>query len=162
MNVSEESLCVETTSPAETLTWGTKLGEALGGGAIVALVGPLGAGKTMLVKGIAVGNSAGDPRQVVSPTFTLIHEYAGRLVLFHLDAYRLRSAAELAALGFDELIGADSAVAIEWADRVAALVPNDALWIELAVTGDQSRRLTFRATGPTAATCLNALRSAPR
>jgi tRNA threonylcarbamoyladenosine biosynthesis protein TsaE len=114
----------------------------------------LGAGKTHLVKGLAAGNGATDPRKVTSPTFTLIHEYSGRLRLHHIDAYRLRGPSELIALGFDELIGPESVVAVEWADRVRSAMPADTLWIEISAFSETGRRFTFRAAGPTAGQCL--------
>ena len=83
----------------ETLAVGELLGRLLTGGLVIGLVGPLGAGKTQLVKGMAIGNGLDDAREVTSPTFTLVHEYPGKLPLFHLDAYRLSKPEELVALG---------------------------------------------------------------
>jgi tRNA threonylcarbamoyladenosine biosynthesis protein TsaE len=125
---------------------------------IVGLVGPLGAGKTQLVKGMAVGNALGDPKKVTSPTFTLVHEYPGRLQLYHVDAYRLQRSEELAALGFEEWIRPDATVVIEWADRVYAVIPDDRLWVELEVTGPTTRRMTFTAVGKPATITLDRLR----
>ena len=125
-------------------------------------IGPLGSGKTQLVKGIAAGNGVEDVRKVTSPTFTLVHEYEGRLTLYHVDVYRLSGPNELEALGFEEFARPDSAVVIEWADRVRPMVPEDALWIELISTGLTDRTLSFEATGPEATGCLQALRAAHR
>ena len=152
----------ETTSAEETLTLGEDLGRALVGGLTVGLVGPLGSGKTQLVKGIATGNGIDDARKVTSPTFTLVHEYQGRLTLYHVDVYRLSGPNELEALGFEEFARADSAVVIEWADRVRPIVPEGALWVDLVPTGQTSRTLSFNATGQAAAGCLQALRAAHR
>ena len=152
----------QTTSTEATLALGDALGRSLIGGLTIGLVGPLGSGKTQLVKGIAAGNAIDDVRKVTSPTFTLVHEYPGRLALFHVDAYRLSGARELEALGFEEFSRADSTVVIEWADRVRSVVPDDALWIDLAPTGETSRTLTFRATGDVAVRCLEALQAAQR
>lgn len=132
------------------------------GGLTIGLVGPLGAGKTQLVKGIAAGNAVDDVRKVTSPTFTLVHEYPGRLTLYHVDAYRLTGAPELIALGFDELIRPDAAVVVEWADRVRPAIPDEALWVELTPTGNTSRTLAFHATGSEAIRCLDHLRAAYR
>jgi tRNA threonylcarbamoyladenosine biosynthesis protein TsaE len=96
---------------------------------------------------------------VTSPTFTLIHEYPGRLTLFHIDAYRLRGPAELLALGFDELSRADSVVVMEWADRVREAMPADALWITLTVAGDTQRNVSMSATGKTSLQCLEAFKN---
>ena len=114
-----------------TIALGEALGQSLVGGLTIGLVGPLGAGKTQLVKGIASGNSDGDPRRVTSPTFGLVHEYSGRLDLYHVDVYRLRNSAELLALGFDELAAPSAAVVVEWADRVRAVMPDEAETAEL-------------------------------
>lgn len=136
------SVVIETCSAAETREAGRRLGAALAGGDVVGLVGELGAGKTQLTKGIAVGLGVADDRAVNSPTFVLTNEYEGRVHIFHLDAYRLRSAAELEALGFEEMCNAGGVVIVEWADRVRALMPPDTLWIELVPTGDETRQLT--------------------
>lgn len=141
-----------------TITLGTAIGRSITGGLVVALVGPLGAGKTQLVKGIAIGNGLDDARNVTSPTFDLVHEYPGRLTLYHIDVYRLQGPGELSALGFDEMIRPDTAVVIEWADRAAALIPTDALWINADVTGEQTRSFTFNAGGPTAEQCIECLK----
>jgi len=101
----------QTESPQQTLELGERLGRSLVGGLVIALVGDLGAGKTQFVKGVASGNGATDPKQVTSPTFTLIneYEYEGERTLFHIDAYRLKGSVELFALGFDEMIADDAA-----------------------------------------------------
>ncbi len=150
----------KTTSAQSTFALGESLGHSLVGGLTIGLAGPLGAGKTQLVKGIAIGNALDDADRVTSPTFTLVHEYPGRLTLYHLDAYRLGGGDELTALGFDELIAWDSAVVVEWADRVASVMPDDTLWIDLKVAGETDRTLVFRARGATSNRCLAALRAA--
>lgn len=150
---------VQTESPEQTLELGKRLGQSLVGGLVVALVGDLGSGKTQLTKGVALGNGATDPRQVTSPTFTLINEYAGRFTLFHIDAYRLRGPAELFALGFDELMAADSVVAVEWADRVGEAIPEDHLRIQIESRAENVRRLTFSAYGSAAVACLELLKT---
>jgi len=152
----------KTTSPQATVALGEALGRSLIGGITIGLVGPLGAGKTQLVKGIAVGNAVDDPPAVTSPTFTLVHEYPGRLYLYHLDAYRLSTPQELLCLGFDELVRLDSAVVIEWADRVRTILPDEALWIDLDITGETSRALSCQAAGDAPVRCLESLRSAYR
>ena len=149
-------------SVEETLTVGEALGRSLIGGVVVGLIGPLGAGKTHFVKGVARGNGLPDVRRVTSPTFTLVHEYAGTCSLCHIDAYRLCDASELEALGFEEFVRPGAAVVVEWADRVRATMPDDALWIEFSVTGEQSRSLACQATGPSSSACLAAWRRAVR
>lgn len=152
----------ETASADETFVLGETLGGSLAGGLVIGLAGPLGAGKTQLVKGIAAGNAVHDVRKVTSPTFTLVHEYPGRFTLYHVDVYRLRGPHELVALGFDELLRPDAVVVVEWADRVRSVIPDELLWVELAITGDATRSLVFSAAGEPATRVLDGLRAAYR
>ena len=152
----------QSTSAEATQALGRTLGQALVGGLTIGLVGPLGAGKTQLVKGIALGNGLDDADQVTSPTFTLVHEYPGTLPLYHLDAYRLSQPRELIALGFDEMTRADAAVVIEWADRVRAAMPEDILWIELTIIDETTREVSFCASGPVSSGYLDTVRAARR
>lgn len=135
---------IESDGVAATLRIGRALGAVLQPGDLVGLVGPLGAGKTHLVKGIAAGLEVADQRSVNSPTFVLVNEYDGRLHVFHLDAYRLGSGEELAALGFEEMCASGGVVLVEWADRVREALDENALWIELLPTGENQRRLLLR------------------
>ncbi len=160
MNRPADEFVLISRSPAETLELGRALGAALRPGTVIGLVGRLGAGKTLLVKGIAGGNGLADDGLVTSPTFTLVQEYAGRLHLFHIDVYRLKRPEDLTALGFDEMCSSGGAVLVEWADRVPGLMPVDALWIELESLEDDSRRLTLRARGEAARACAGVIRTA--
>ena len=110
-------------SEAETRETGRRLAGILRGGEVLSLEGPLGAGKTTFVKGLAEGlGCAAD--EVSSPTFTLVHEYpGGRLPLVHLDLYRLESSEELAALGFDDLLSGSTIAALEWGDKFPEALP---------------------------------------
>lgn len=122
---------------------------------MVSLIGPLGAGKTHFVKGMAAGAGVADVRQVNSPTFVIVQEYAAATPLIHVDTYRLRSADDLVAIGFDEF-ASRAAVVIEWGDRVAAILPEDRLEIHVIPTGEASRRLILSARGPSAQRLLTA------
>jgi tRNA threonylcarbamoyladenosine biosynthesis protein TsaE len=124
---------------AATTAVGRRLGELLFPGSVVALIGPLGAGKTHLVRAIAEGLGIADSRSVSSPTFVLIQEYAARLPIYHFDAYRLRSDAEFHELGVQEYFAGDGVCLVEWADRVPGSLPAEHLKIELKVTGETSR-----------------------
>ncbi len=130
----------ETAGVEETLRLGEQLGGRLSRGDCVALIGPLGAGKTVLVRGIAVGLGLEDPRLVSSPTFVLVHEYPARVPVYHLDLYRLTDPrAELVDLGLEEML--DEGVAlVEWADRAAGALPADRRDIRIEITGVDSRR----------------------
>jgi tRNA threonylcarbamoyladenosine biosynthesis protein TsaE len=109
-------------------------------GTVIALVGGLGAGKTHWTKGFVAG--IGSLAEVTSPTFGLIHEYpGGRLPVYHLDFYRLGSADELIALGWDELLEQDGVVLAEWGDRFPELFPPGTSWLHFKVEEDGSRTL---------------------
>lgn len=140
-------------SESDTERLAAALADSLEPGTVVALVGNLGAGKTRLVRAVACALGV-DRRDIASPTFVLVHEYDGRLPIYHFDAYRLRSAADFAALGADEYLSSTGVSLIEWADRVAELLPDDHLRVEIAVTGETSREFRFRATGPRSANVL--------
>ncbi len=127
---------------------GQVLGRALRGGETIALYGPLGAGKTALVRGIAQGLGA-SPTAVTSPTFVVIHEYQGRLPLAHMDLYRISSLRELESTGLIEYFSGQTVTAIEWADKGLALLPQDRIEISLSHRTAQSRTIQLRATGPT-------------
>ncbi|MHC4153436.1 MAG: tRNA (adenosine(37)-N6)-threonylcarbamoyltransferase complex ATPase subunit type 1 TsaE [Planctomycetota bacterium] len=105
-------------SPERTIEIGSKIGSQLKGGEVLAVCGPLGSGKTHLIKGIAAGAGAADRRHVNSPTFVIVNEYVGRLHIYHIDAYRLDSVAEFEMLGFDDFCGPQAVVLIEWADKI--------------------------------------------
>ncbi|MDR1798065.1 MAG: tRNA (adenosine(37)-N6)-threonylcarbamoyltransferase complex ATPase subunit type 1 TsaE [Clostridiales Family XIII bacterium] len=119
--------------------YGERLGSGLPAGAVVALYGDLGAGKTTLAQAIACGLGVKEP--VTSPTFTLIHEYGGgRLPLYHFDVYRLSDASEMDELGYEEYFYGDGVCVVEWADRVEGLLPDGAVRIALAYTDDEGAR----------------------
>jgi tRNA threonylcarbamoyladenosine biosynthesis protein TsaE len=129
---------IETAGPAEAI--------------VVALIGPLGAGKTEWAKGLADGLGV-DPRLVASPTFVIASEYPGRRPMAHVDLYRLESEAALEATGFRDLLTPGAVVAVEWADRFPSLLPADRIEIEIgrgATGAAEEREITVRATGPTA------------
>jgi tRNA threonylcarbamoyladenosine biosynthesis protein TsaE len=140
-----------------TRTFGHRLAERLFPGAVVALVGELGAGKTYLARAIAEGLGVADGRVVTSPTFVLIQEHQGRLPIYHFDAYRLRAEADFADLGVNEYFEGNGVCLVEWADRVPGCLPADHLRVTLTVTGETSRRATVEATGPRHAPVLGGL-----
>jgi tRNA threonylcarbamoyladenosine biosynthesis protein TsaE len=132
---------------AATAALGRRLGAALFPGAIVALIGPLGAGKTQLVRAVTEGLGLPDPNLVSSPTFVLIHEYAARLPVYHFDAYRLHGPGELFDLGVHEYFEGGGVSLVEWADRVEACVPREHLRITVEITGEASRRIDVEGRG---------------
>jgi tRNA threonylcarbamoyladenosine biosynthesis protein TsaE len=137
---------------------GERLGRALRAGDVIALVGPLGAGKTTFVQGIARGAGVPSGRHVASPTFALVNEHPGRVPLVHADLYRVADPRELEELGLSDAFDR-AAVAIEWLDRFPDVAPTERLEIEIDVDGEGGRRLTLRARGARAATLAAALLS---
>jgi tRNA threonylcarbamoyladenosine biosynthesis protein TsaE len=134
-------------SADETIELGRRLGSQLKGGEVIAVCGPLGSGKTHLIKGIAAGAGAKDHRNVNSPTFVIVNEYAGRLDIYHIDAYRLNSVSEFEMLGFDDFCYPQSVVLIEWADKIeSALQAIDYIRIELEHAGEVKRKIHIKNT----------------
>ena len=134
-------------SPEDTIELGRKIGSQLRGGEVIAVCGPLGSGKTHLIKGIAAGAGAKDRRNVNSPTFVIVNEYAGRLDIYHIDAYRLNSVSEFEMLGFDDFCYPQSVVLIEWADKIeSALQAIDYIRIELEHAGEVKRKIHIKNT----------------
>jgi len=129
-------------SAEDTIELGRKIGSQLKGGEVIAVCGSLGSGKTHLIKGIAAGAGAKDRREVNSPTFVIVNEYAGRLDIYHIDAYRLNSVSEFEMLGFDDFCYQQSVVLIEWADKIeSALQAIDYIRIELKHAGETKRKI---------------------
>jgi tRNA threonylcarbamoyladenosine biosynthesis protein TsaE len=141
---------LETDSPEATEALGRELGARLRPGDVVALVGPLGAGKTVLARGIAAG--AGARGYIASPSFVVIREYAGPVKVYHADLYRLEHPQEIADLALDELIDDGGVLVIEWADRAGVLLPEEHLRVELAFGASESARaITLQAPAAMAA-----------
>lgn len=142
-----------TTSADDTFALGQKLGAALVGGDFVGLSGQLGAGKTQFSRGVADG--AGVPLDdVSSPTYSIVQSYRGRLTLHHADLYRLTGEGDLFATGYFDLLESDGAMLVEWIEQVKAAAPDDALLITLTVTGDTTRSIEAKSTGPKSAALL--------
>jgi tRNA threonylcarbamoyladenosine biosynthesis protein TsaE len=157
-----ELLTLDLPNLAATEAFGRRLGALLFPGAVVALVGSLGAGKTHLTRAVAEGLGIADSRAVSSPTFVLIQEYRARLPIYHFDAYRLRGEGEFFDLGVHEYLDGDGVCLIEWADRVPGCLPPEHLRIELTVTGETSRRATVMGSGDRFESLVKALRVAVR
>ena len=136
------------TSHQHTDRLGQVIGRVLRGGETIALYGPLGSGKTVLVRGIAQGLGA-SPMTVTSPTFVVIHEYdQGRLPLAHMDLYRIRTPHELESTGLIEYFSGQTVTAVEWADKGCAVLPKDRIDITLSHRAARSRTIQVCATGP--------------
>ena len=140
-------ITIDVQSLTETEALGRRLAAHVFPGAVVALVGTLGAGKTLLVRAIAKGLDIPNPAVVNSPTFVLIQEYEARLPIYHFDAYRLASEAQFADLGVHEYFQGNGVCLVEWADKVPTCLPAERLEIRITITGQQSRRLAIAGIG---------------
>jgi tRNA threonylcarbamoyladenosine biosynthesis protein TsaE len=136
---------VRTGSAAETRAFGERIGRQLRAGDVVTLSGELGSGKTVLAQGIAAGLGVDEP--VTSPTFALVHEYRGRLPVWHLDLYRLSAPQERIDLSWDDLLAGGGVLLIEWPERITAALPPERLDAALRDTGDDTREITLLPRG---------------
>ncbi len=134
-------------SANQTARLGRVLGALLPEGSFVALVGGLGAGKTVLTKGIAQGLGVADDREVTSPSFVLVNEYRGRVAVYHVDLYRLENPAEVEGIGWDEFISGPGVTLVEWADKAENQLPEERMEVHLEWAGEEKRRLLFCGKG---------------
>lgn len=130
-------------SVEETIAAGEKLAKKLKPGDCVALVGDLGAGKTVITKGIAKGLGVKNARYVNSPTFVIIKEYKGKLPLYHFDLYRLNKSSVIDAENFEEYFYGDGVTVIEWADKIRKLLPRKYHEVKLRVAGENKREINI-------------------
>ena len=128
---------VETTTAEETLALGIQLGGTVKQGDVIALYGGLGAGKTVLAKGIAQGLDIKE--DVTSPTFTLLRQYTGRLILCHFDLYRIEDEQELEHIGFYDYLGGDNVCVIEWPENASELNAN--IIVKIEGSGSEPRHI---------------------
>jgi tRNA threonylcarbamoyladenosine biosynthesis protein TsaE len=139
------SLRLSISSAADMQRLAFRLGQVLTIGDVVALTGPLGAGKTTFVQGLAEGMEVPSDRHVASPTFALVNQHPGRIPLVHVDFYRIKDPAELPELGIEEAYD-QAATAIEWAERFPDWLPADALHVRISIDGS-GRVLEARGDG---------------
>lgn len=132
----------------QTLTLGRTLGKIALPGDVITLTGSLGAGKTTLTQAIGQGLEVPENYYITSPTFSLLHEYPGRIPLYHMDLYRLADEEEIEALGFEDYLYGDGLTVIEWPDRLGSLLPREHLDVELVFVSETSRKalLTHQGT----------------
>lgn len=135
-------------SPADTQRLGEKIGKYLQAGAVMALVGELGSGKTMLTRGICAG--LGVPlRRVNSPTFVLVNEYQGRLPVYHIDLYRLDGTDDIVDIGWLDYLhrAQEGLIIIEWAEKILSILPSGYLMIELDILSARKRKISIASVG---------------
>ena len=128
----------------ETVYEGEALGRTLSPGAVVALRGGLGAGKTAFIRGLAAG--LGITSAITSPTFTIVNEYPGRVPLFHFDMYRIENEIELFDIGWDDYMGRNGVCAIEWSEKIPEALPQNAIMVNIESLGGDKRRLDIGVT----------------
>lgn len=126
----------------ETESLGIRIGNSLKKGDVISLRGSLGAGKTVLAKGIA---KALDIKEaIVSPTFTLVQEYDGSLKMYHLDLYRLSGEDEFESMGGEEFLYPDGVTLVEWSEKIESMLPDDTIFINIDINEDESRTITIK------------------
>jgi tRNA threonylcarbamoyladenosine biosynthesis protein TsaE len=128
-------------SPEETVLLGEQFGKILETGGVVALSGPLGAGKTCFVKGIALAlDVAGE---ITSPTYTIVSEYDGQLPLRHIDTYRLSGEDDFDHIGGNELLSGDGVTVIEWPEKIAVFLPDDTIFVDIGILENNKRMIRY-------------------
>ncbi len=134
-------ICIDILNQEELENLAKRLGKLVGPGDILCMTGDLGAGKTTFTQAFASGLEVEE--YVTSPTFTLIQEYDGRLPLYHFDVYRINHVSEMEDIGYEEYFYGEGVCVIEWASLIEEVLPKDRLWMEIKVTGVESRRICF-------------------
>jgi len=129
-------------SPADTLTIARAVGGALLPGDVVALVGDLGAGKTLFCKGVGEGLGI-PPDRIVSPTFTIVTEHQGPVPLFHIDAFRLANEREAEDIGMREILSGEGVCLVEWAERIKDLLPKGCIQVTFTISGEDRREIAI-------------------
>ncbi len=125
----------------QTKRFGELLGSLCQAGDILCLSGDLGAGKTALTQSIAKGIGVNDDEYVTSPTFSVLHQYSGRLELYHMDFYRLNNSDDVLSMGLDEYFYLGGVTVIEWCRKAADIIPENHLLIELQAISSEQRRI---------------------
>ena len=126
---------------------GRLIGEILERGDVVALIGELGSGKTCLTQGLAKGLGVEENVPVVSPTFTLINEYPGKIPLIHLDVYRLSGPRDLEDMGYEEYFEGGGIIVIEWAEKIRDILPAKTLFVSMRYIDENTREMILEGPG---------------
>jgi tRNA threonylcarbamoyladenosine biosynthesis protein TsaE len=142
-----ENIRIITRSPEETMALAERLGGILSGRCLVALIGDLGAGKTIFVKGLAKGLGVKDHNYVNSPSFVVVKEYYGRVPLYHFDVYRLCGKLFCETMDYERYFYSEAVSAVEWADKIPELLPEEYIEVGMKYGDGDERVITFRAVG---------------
>ncbi len=135
-------MTVLTHSEEETRNLGFEIAQTCKPGTVISLTGSLGSGKTVFAKGFATGLGINEP--IVSPTFTLIQEYEGRLPLYHMDLYRLSGSDEFEMIGGEEFLYGQGVTLIEWSEKIAEMLPDSTIYVHINIMPNQDREITLR------------------
>lgn len=146
--MNPDGLVLESPSPEATRDLGREIGLRVGPGAIIALYGDLGSGKTVLVQGLARGLGVPEEIYVTSPTYTLINEYPGRCPLYHIDLYRLEEGGDAADIGLEEALYGSGVAAVEWAERCREEAFTEYLAVHIEAALGDRRRIRLVPHGP--------------
>jgi tRNA threonylcarbamoyladenosine biosynthesis protein TsaE len=145
--MSNGTVELQTDAPERTRAMAAAMAPLCRPNDVIGLQGTLGAGKTCFVQGLARGLGVGEEHRVVSPTFVLLRQYPGRLMLYHFDAYRLNGPQEMEQIGCGEVFRSGGVSVVEWADHVAGCLPPGHFMLGIRVTGATRRRFTLTAQG---------------
>jgi tRNA threonylcarbamoyladenosine biosynthesis protein TsaE len=146
--LKEGELDIISHSAEQTQRLGQRLGQLLRAGDLVCMTGDMGAGKTVFASGI--GQGFGSKTPVTSPTFNLAHQHSrpqDKLLLYHMDCYRLRDADDAASVGLDDILDGTHVAVLEWAERIRSVLPAERLWIQFRVREEMRRNLILEASG---------------
>ena len=146
MKQENSEIQIITASAKETSAFARSIGEKLREGDILALSGELGSGKTCFTGGLARGLGINEDYQITSPTFTLINEYPAKYRLYHFDVYRLTGYADLEDLGYEEYFAGHGVVVIEWAEKIAQIIPETAIFINFEYIDENKRKITIKSS----------------
>ncbi len=141
--VSSAESQITTRCVDETRKLGERIGAVATAGTVLALYGDLGSGKTSFVQGLGRGLGVPDNYYITSPSYTLINEYPGRLLLFHIDLYRITDAVDIEDIGLYEILEEDGVVAIEWAERMGKDLPPNHVKLQFEIIDDKTRKISI-------------------
>ncbi len=133
-------------SPEETLEIGARIGGKLPAGSVVLLIGPLGAGKTVLSKGIARG--MGITEEIASPTYTIVSEYSAEKPLYHIDLYRVEGREQIENLGLDDIVGTDGVAVVEWGEKLEMDLPSPPIRVVVSIKSPVERLISIEGLEP--------------